>query len=233
MGVNEVVVKTFNTTFAELSAKSYVEDLLVGELNAKVIIIGYDHRFGNNRSGSVKDLETYGKIFDFKVIEIPAQDINDVTVSSTKIRNALVLGDVITAKNYLGYNYGLSGKVITGKKIGRTLNYPTANLEIREPYKLIPKDGVYLVCSKINSLVFYGMMNIGSNPTIPNKDRSIEIHFFDFDGDLYGQPLTVLFLNRIRDEIRFDSIEALKAQLQKDEQIAKQFIVQIHDQFSF
>ncbi|WP_370003089.1 riboflavin biosynthesis protein RibF, partial [Winogradskyella sp.] len=178
-GIKEVVVKEFTEAFANLSAKDYVETVLVDELNIKQIVIGYDHRFGKNRSANITDLKAFSKKYNFKVEEISAQDIEEVTVSSTKIRKALDIGNVGLANSFLGYNYFINGSVIKGKGLGRTLDFPTANIHIKETYKLIPQDGVYVVKSVFKGYTIYGMMNIGTNPTVDGKTRSIEVHFFN------------------------------------------------------
>ncbi len=216
LGIEEVIVKEFTKEFANLSAKDYVEHILVDELNTKQIVIGYDHHFGKNRSANIDDLKVFAEAFNFKVEEISAQEIQDVTVSSTKIRNALNNGHIEIANSYLGYNYFISGDVVKGKGIGRTLDYPTANIDIKESYKLIPRDGVYVVKSEIEGLTIYGMMNIGTNPTVDGKTRSIEVHFFDFDKDIYGETLRIEFLHWLRSEQKFENLEALKKQLSND-----------------
>ncbi len=216
LAIEEVIVKEFTKEFANLSAKDYVEQILVDELNTKQIVIGYDHHFGKNRSANIDDLKIFAKAFNFKVEEITAQEIEDVTVSSTKIRKALNNGNIEIANSYLGYNYFISGEVIKGKGIGRTLDYPTANIAIKESYKLIPRDGVYVVKSEIEDLTIYGMMNIGTNPTVDGKTRSIEVHFFDFDKDIYGETLRIEFLHWLRSEQKFENLEALKKQLSND-----------------
>ena len=224
IGVDHVEVKTFSREFAQLSAYDYVHSILHQELNARIVVIGYDHHFGKNRSGNIKDLIRYGKEFNFEVKEIKAQQIDDVSVSSTKIRNALFKGDIETANKYLGYPYSLSGMVVKGNKLGRTIGFPTANIKVQANYKLIPGDGVYVVKATIEDTPVYGMMNIGQNPTIPEKDRSIEVHFFNFTGDLYGKELSIKFVHRLRAELKFSSIDALKQQLQEDEKNARQFL---------
>lgn len=216
LGIEEVIVKEFTKEFANLSARDYIEQILVDELNTKQIVIGYDHHFGKNRSANINDLKIFAEEFNFKVEEISAQEIKDVTVSSTKIRNALNNGDIEIANSYLDYNYYISGEVVKGKSIGRTLDYPTANIHIKESYKLIPRDGVYIVKSKIEDTIVYGMMNIGTNPTVSGKTRSIEVHFFDFDKDIYGKNLRVEFLHWLRSEQKFRNLDALKKQLSKD-----------------
>lgn len=218
MGLDYLIVHPFTKAFSRLSATEFVRDILVNELRAKKIIIGYDHRFGRNRNANINDLNTFGSTFDFEVEEIPAQIIDDVSVSSTKIRKALEEGDIKTANSYLGYKYMLTGIVKKGRGLGKQLDFPTANLHIEEPYKLIPKNGVYVVRAQWNGKIVYGMMNIGFNPTVDGKIRSKEIHFFDFNEDLYHHKIQVELLDRIRDEFKFDSVEALREQLQRDKE---------------
>lgn len=224
LGIKEVIVKKFTKEFANLSAKNYVKQILVDELNTKQIVIGYDHHFGKNRSANIKDLKEFAKLYNFKVEEISAQDIEDVTVSSTKIRTALNEGEVDLANSYLGYNFFITGFVIKGKGLGRTINFPTANINITATYKLIPSDGVYVVKSKIEDKTVFGMMNIGSNPTVDGKTRSIEVHFFDFNEDIYNSELKIEFLKRLRSEEKFKNLDALKIQLKKDMKNASTFI---------
>ncbi len=220
MGLECLIVHPFTPAFSRLSATEFVRDILVNQLGIKKIIIGYDHRFGRNRNANINDLMTFGNTFDFEVEEIPAQLIDDVSVSSTKIRKALKEGDVKTANAYLGYSYLLTGTVKKGRGLGKQLDFPTANLHIEEPYKLIPKNGVYVVRAKINDEIVYGMMNIGFNPTVDGRTRSKEIHFFDFNRDLYDQKIQVELLERIRDEVKFESVDALRNQLQKDKEFS-------------
>ncbi len=217
-GLDNLIIHPFTKEFSRLSATEFVQDILVDALGTKKIIIGYDHRFGRNRNANITDLIEFGKTMDFDVEEIPAQEIEDVSVSSTKIRNALLEGDIETANTYLGYPYMLTGTVSKGKGLGRQINFPTANLHIPEEYKLVPKKGVYVVKSTIDGKTVYGMMNIGYNPTVSGTEKSIEIHFFDFENDLYDKKLQIDILERIRDEHKFDTLEELKAQLQVDKQ---------------
>lgn len=224
MGLDILVIHPFTIAFSRLTATEFARDLLVNKLRSKKVIIGYDHRFGRNRTANITDLIAFGNALDFAVEEIPAQEIDEVSVSSTKIRKALAEGDVLTANEYLGYDYMLTGKVQKGKGLGRTLGYPTANLVIVEDYKLIPKTGSYTIKTDLNGKTVYGMMNIGFNPTVNGKAKTIEVHFFDFNDDLYGQTLQIDLLNRLRDERRFNSLEALKAQLQKDKAASIRFI---------
>jgi riboflavin kinase/FMN adenylyltransferase len=225
-GIDHLVVKKFTKQFSRLSAQDYVREVLVETLHVKHIIIGYDHHFGRNRTANINDLKAFGEIYNFKVTEISAEEIDEVTVSSTKIRKALLDGDVKTANTFLGYNFMLTGKVVKGKGLGKQLNYPTANIRIEEPYKLIPKNGVYVVKANIKDAIVFGMMNIGTNPTVDGKVQSIEVHFFNFNQDIYGKILEVEILERLRDEQKFDSLEDLKNQLSKDFMNSNHFLNQ-------
>ncbi|NAS10647.1 bifunctional riboflavin kinase/FAD synthetase [Poritiphilus flavus] len=216
IGLDTLIIHPFTKKFSRLSATEFVRDILVNELNIRKIIIGYDHRFGRNRNANINDLIAFGSTFDFEVEEIPAQEIDDVSVSSTKIRRALHEGDVKTANTYLGYEYMLTATVAKGKGLGKEIHFPTANLHIPESYKLIPKNGVYVVRADMGDNEVYGMMNIGYNPTVNGTQKSIEVHFFDFEADIYNQEIQVRVLERIRDEHKFDSLEALQQQLRKD-----------------
>ena len=220
IGLDCLIVHPFTKAFSRLTATDFVRDILVNELRAKKIIIGYDHRFGRNRNANIQDLIAFGNTLDFEVEEIPAQEIDEVSVSSTKIRKALESGDIPTANRYLGYPYMLTGTIKRGKGLGRKLSFPTANLHIAEDYKLIPKNGVYVIQSNLNGAPVNGMMNIGVNPTVDGSKRSIEIHFFDFQDNLYGKKLQIEILHRLRDEKRFDSVEDLRKQLEKDKKNA-------------
>lgn len=224
LGLDYLLIKEFSVAFSRLKAEEFVKQILVDKLKAKKVIIGYDHRFGRNRNADIEDLKKYGQQYGFEVEEISAQDINDVAVSSTKIRAALKEGHIDKANSYLGYNFMLSGKVVKGKELGRQINFPTANIQIEEDYKLIPKQGSYVVYSEIEDVFVYGMMNIGFNPTVNGKNETIEVHFFDFDENLYGKSIQVNLLARIRDEQKFESVEALKSQLNKDKNTALEFL---------
>ena len=226
VGIDCLIIHPFTKDFSRLTALEFVRDILVNQLGIKKIIIGYDHRFGRNRNANIDDLKTFGNTFDFGVEEIPAQEIDEVSVSSTKIRKALLEGDVKTATTYLGYPYMLTGKVVRGKGLGREMAFPTANLKIPEDYKLIPKTGVYVVSAVINREQVFGMMNIGFNPTVAGKIKSVEVHFFDYSGDLYGETIRVNLLYRLRDEKKFESLEQLKSQLQQDKSHALGLIAQ-------
>lgn len=224
LGIDHLVIKEFTKEFAKLSAEQYAREILVNELNAKYIIIGYDHRFGKNRRADIKDLIGFGKQLHFNVEEISVKDVDEVAVSSTKIRASLNMGDVKTANSFLGYNYFLTGTVKQGKQIGNQIGFPTANIYIKENYKLIPKNGAYIVKSTIDNSLFYGMMNIGTNPTVNGNSQSIEVHFFEFDQNLYGKKLRIELLERLRDERKFDSLLALQSQLKIDKEDALKFI---------
>jgi riboflavin kinase/FMN adenylyltransferase len=215
-GLDYLIIHPFSKEFSRLTALDFVRNILVNQLNIAKLIIGYDHHFGKNREGNLEQLTEYSHLFDFEVEEIPAQDINDVSVSSTKIRKALADKNIKTANKYLGYNFMLSGKVVNGKQLGGQIGFPTANISIEETYKLIPKTGVYIVKSVIDSLLVFGMMNIGFRPTINGKHQTIEVHFFDFNANLYNQNLTVEILYFLRDEEKFTSVEELISQLKID-----------------
>lgn len=223
-GLDNLVIHPFDQEFSRLSAEEFVSSILVNQFNSKKIIIGYDHRFGRNRTANIDDLVEFGEKYNFEVEQISAQEINEVSVSSTKIRNALVEGNVKLANEYLGYNYLLTGTIVKGKGIGKTLGFPTANLKIEETYKLIPKNGVYIVQSQIENKLVFGMMNIGFNPTVSGETISIEINFFDFEANLYDKKIQVQLLNRIREEQKFENIELLKEQIQLDKITATNYI---------
>lgn len=225
LGVDNLVLKEFTNTFSRLSALEYVRDVLVNKLKVKHIIVGYDHHFGRNRTATIEDLIEFGKFYGFEVTQIDAQEVGDVAVSSTKIRAALREGNMRVANDFLGYNFMLTGTVVKGKGLGANLSFPTANIFIEEPYKLIPKQGVYLVQSKIENQLVYGMMNIGKNPTVSQENKThIEVHFFNLDANLYSKTLKIELLEHLRNEIKFPNIEALKVQLEKDKALAQQRI---------
>ena len=216
LNLDFLIIKEFTKEFSRLSALEFVRDILVNKLNAKHIIIGYDHHFGRNRTANIQQLREFGELYDFTVTEILAQDIDNIAISSTKIRKALNNGDIKLANNYLGYNYFFNGTVIHGNNIGKTISFPTANIKIDESYKLVPKNGVYIVKSLIDEKCVFGMMNIGTNPTFNRNNQSIEIHFLDFNKDIYNQSLSVEMITRIRSEKKFSSVENLKKQLELD-----------------
>jgi len=223
-GLDYLIIHPFSRAFSRTTALEFVRDILVNQLNISKLIIGYDHHFGKNREGNITQLTEFSHLYDFKVEEIPAQDIDDVSVSSTKIRRALHEGNLKTANHYLGYNFMLNGNVVNGKKLGGKIGYPTANIDIKEDYKLIPKTGVYVVKSTIDKVEVFGMMNIGNRPTVNGNHQTIEVHFFDFNKDLYHQNLTIELLYFLRDEQKFESLDLLIHQLKKDERIARDYI---------
>ena len=224
IGIENLVIHPFDETFSRLTAEEFVKTILVDRFNIQKIIIGHDHRFGRNRTANIDDLITYGEQYGFEVEQISVQEINEISVSSTKIRQALIEGNMTLANDYLGYDYFLTGTVIHGKQLGRTINFPTANIEIQENYKLIPLNGVYIVKSTIENKLVYGMMNIGLNPTVNGQKRSIEVHFLDFDADLYDTEIRVSVLSRIRSEQKFESFNLLKEQLGKDKQMTISYL---------
>jgi len=223
-GLDYLIIHPFSKDFSRLKAIDFVRDVLVNQLDTSKLIIGYDHHFGKNREGNIEQLTEYSHLYDFSVEEIPVQDIDEVAVSSTKIRRALANGQLKIANQYLGYNFSLTGKVIEGKQLGGKIGFPTANIQLAEDYKLIPKKGVYLVKSKIEDLLFYGMMNIGTRPTIKGDYLTIESHFFNFNKNIYNQNITIELLDFIREEQKFDSIDTLTEQLKKDKKTSLEYI---------
>ncbi len=225
LGVHHLVVVPFTSDFAEQTADAYIKDFLVARFHPHTIIIGYDHRFGAGRKGDYHLLEDEAAANNFIVKEIPEHVLRDITISSTKIRAALLSGNIETANEFLGYPYFFTGKVVEGNKMGRTIGYPTANLQIEDEYKLIPCNGVYAVeiqKSKVKSKKFNGMMNIGFRPTVGGTtNRVIEVNIFDFDEDIYGEELTVSVKKKLRDEVKFNGLEELKKQLAKDKEDSK------------
>lgn len=220
-GIEHLIIHPFTMAFSRTTSMQFVRDIIVNELNTHKLVIGYNHHFGRNREGSFEHLKEYAPLYGFEVEEISAQLIDDVSISSTKIRNSLLSGDVSKAADYLGYNYPLKGQVIEGQQIGRTLGFPTANLKVLDGSKLIPKDGVYAIHVEVKRQTFKGMMNIGNNPSLISKKHSLEVHIFDFDSDIYDEQIEVRFIKRIREEISFDNLDALKIQLEQDEDTAK------------
>ena len=216
LNLDYLIIKEFTKEFSRLSALEFVRDILVNKLNAKHIIIGYDHHFGRNRTANIEQLKELGELYDFKVTEILAQDIDDIAISSTKIRKALINGEITLANKFLGYNFFFSGNVVHGNNIGKTISFPTANIKIDAPYKLVPKNGVYIVKTTIDNQITFGMMNIGYNPTFNGKQKSIEIHFINFNKNIYDKTLTIEMILRIRNEIKFNTVDDLKKQLEQD-----------------
>ena len=217
LGVDHLLIIPFDNSFASLTSEDFIRKILVDVVHTRKLVIGYDHHFGKNREGSFDHLVEYGPKYGFEVEEIPAQDIDQVAVSSTKIREALRKGDIQAANRYLGYAYPFNGKVMKGRQLGRKIEFPTANLEIVPDRKLIPANGVYAVNVIVENAIYNGMMNIGFRPTVSDeKLRTIEVHIFDFDNDIYEKVIKVRMITRIRDESRFNGIDELREQLKKD-----------------
>lgn len=223
-GIENLIVHPFDESFSRLTAEEFVHTILVDKFQIHKIIIGHDHRFGRNRTANIDDLIAFGKEYGFEVEQISAEEIQDVSVSSTKIRKALNEGNMALANEYLGYNYFLNGMVVKGKQLGRTIGFPTANIHIEEEYKLIPKIGVYVVKALVNEEIVYGMMNIGFNPTVNGEKQTVEVHLFNFDKDIYEQNIQVSLLHYIREEQKFGSVDALKDQLKQDQNQALAYI---------
>lgn len=237
LGVDHLIITPFTRDFSNQLPEDYIKNTLVNNIGTKHIIIGYDHRFGKDRSGNLNDLKAAGLHYGFSVEEIMEQDIHDVAVSSTKIRQALLAGDVSLANDYLGYPFSIFGRVIKGDKIGRTIGFPTANIFVEETYKLIPGDGIYAVTVEMESEVrspesevlnpkpstlnlqpYKGMAYIGQRPTINGMTRNIEVNIFDFNQEIYGQDIKMNFLKFLRHDVKFTGLEALTIQLQKDKE---------------
>jgi riboflavin kinase/FMN adenylyltransferase len=226
-GVKNIVIQEFTKEFSRQPALHFIRDFLVNQLGAEKIVIGYDHRFGKNREGTLEHFQELAPLYHFSVEEIPAQEIDEVNVSSTKIRNALLNGEIAMANTYLNEPFQLNGIIVSGKKIGRTIGYPTANLSVEDDCKIIPKIGIYAVRCSFEGGVHFGMMSIGYNPTvnpeIPEKPI-LEIHIFNFEGKLYGKKMCVEILEYIREERKFDSLDKLKNALKDDENIARSIV---------
>lgn len=226
-GLQHLIIHPFTKEFSRTTSVDFVRNILVNTIGAKKLVIGYDHHFGRNREGSFEHLKEYGPVYGFEVEEISAQDIDNTTISSTKIREAIEQGDMQHANEYLGYNFPLTGKVVEGEKIGKSIGFPTANITVEDNYKIIPANGVYAVKAKLpaeNDAQWEGMCNIGIRPTFGGKFQTIEAHLFDFDQDLYGSQLSLEFIYQLREEKKFSSIEVLKKQLIEDEKNARRIL---------
>lgn len=225
-GIDHLIIYPFNKEFSRLSSLEFVRDILINQLHIKKLVMGYDHQFGRNREGTIENLKELAPLYDFEVEEIPAQMVNEINVSSTKIRNALLEGNLEVAKDFLGYDYPLSGLVISGQQLGRSIGFPTANIKVTDSYKLIPGDGVYAVQVDSGSEKYFGMLNIGHKPTVNSLDttRGLEVHIFDFDAELYNENIAIRFLKKIRNEEKFPDLDALRKQLEKDKQTVLEII---------
>jgi riboflavin kinase/FMN adenylyltransferase len=223
-GLDELVIHPFDKEFSRLTAFEFVRDILVNKFNISKLVIGYDHHFGKNREGNFEQLQEYGSMFGFELEEIPVQNLNDISISSTKIRHSLNAGDIKKVNNYLGYHFMLSGTVVSGNRLGSKIGFPTANIAIEESYKIIPKSGSYIVKSTIDDEIYFGMMNIGNRPTVDGTDETIEVHFFNLEQDLYGKEISVELLNFLREEHKFESVQSLQTQLHLDKRNSLDFI---------
>ena len=218
--IDFLLIHPFDKDFSRLTAEEFVVDVLVKKFNVKKIIIGYDHRFGRNRTATIEDLVYFGSVYGFEVEQITAEEVNEITISSTKIREALHQGKIKIANEFLGYNYTLNGTVVKGQQLGRTLGFPTANIAIDTSDKLIPCNGVYIAFAHILDQKFLGVMNIGNRPTVNGQSQSIEIHLFDFSTSIYEEKITVELIDYIRPEQKFEDLNALKSQIAKDKELA-------------
>lgn len=219
-GIQHLIIHPFTKDFSRLTSLQFIREILVNKIKTKKLVIGYDHHFGRNREGSFEHLKESGPVYGFSVEEIPAQDVANIAVSSTKIRQALLEGDVKTAREFLGHNYTLTGKVIHGEKKGRELGFPTANISVESRYKLIPAVGIYAVRATVEYNIFDGMLYIGYRPTLNGRYLSIEVNLFNFSQEIYGKQITVNFIHRIRDDRKFTNIDDLKQQLVEDKIMA-------------
>ena len=215
-GIDHLVVLPFTKEFSRLSSLDFIKNILIDAIGTKYLVIGYNHRFGKNREGSFEHLKDFAPTYGFEIFEISAQDLDEIAVSSTKIRSALLHGEVSLAARFLGKPYAIEGIVVQGRQLGRTIGYPTANIQIVNPLKLIPQDGVYAVWVWVQGEKFGGMLNIGQNPTIEGKGRSIEVNIFEFSESIYNQKISIQFVDKLRDEVKFNTIEELKSCLDMD-----------------
>ncbi|MBX2941208.1 MAG: bifunctional riboflavin kinase/FAD synthetase [Cyclobacteriaceae bacterium] len=219
-GIQHLLRIPFTKEFSQISSQEFIDNILVKCIGTKKLVIGYDHRFGKNREGCFEQLKLNGPQYGFDVEEISRQDIDNVGVSSTKIRKALIEGDIETANHFLGRPYAISGRVIKGEKLGRILGFPTANIDVDSHYKLVPAEGIYTVTVTYSDQVYGGMLYIGNRPTVGGTQRSIEVNIFDFDRDIYGESITLHLMAPIRKDAHFDDLEALKKQLIADKSSA-------------
>ncbi len=223
-GIQHLIIQPFDKEFSRLSAVEFVRDILVQKIGMKTMVIGYDHQFGRNREGTYKDLEEMAPIYGFSLEEITKMVVDKVAVSSTKIRNYLIEGKIELANKLLGHDFMLTGEVVEGDKIGRSLGFPTANIKVSEPFKLIPKNGIYAVVAEVESNMYKGMLYIGTRPVVNGKKLSIEVNLFDFDQNIYGKKVSVFLKAWIRDDMNFDNLEQLKEKLKEDKLNATKLI---------
>lgn len=223
-GIHHLIVQPFSKEFSRISATEFVRDVLLSKIGMKTLVIGYDHHFGRNREGSYKELEEMASMYGFRLEEISKQVIDEVAVSSTKIRKALLLGDVEAANKLLGHDFTLRGEVIQGDRIGTSLGFPTANIKIRESYKLIPEDGIYAVMVEVDGELHKGMLYLGTRPTVDGKKHTSEVNILDFNRDIYGKTITVFLKTRIRGDMHFENLEQLKEKMKEDLQNATKLL---------
>lgn len=217
-GIDIVIVYPFTTAFSHIEPEKFIKETLVEKLKVKTLVIGYDHKFGKDRKGDINTFKANASKYGYEVEEIPAEEINDINISSTKIRKSLFDGDVKEASAFLGYTYFINGYVVHGKKLGKKISFPTANIVLPDKDKLVPKNGVYLVGVEVKGFKGYGMMNVGTNPTTDTDEKiKLEVNIFNFDKDIYGEAIKVEFIERLRDEKKFNSIEELIAAIKNDE----------------
>lgn len=217
-GIDHLIIHPFSMEFSRITSLDFVRDILVTKLNTKRLVIGYDHHFGKNREGSFQHLKEYGPLYGFEVEEISAQEIQQINISSTKVRSSLQIGEIQAANQFLGYPYFITGIVVDGEKIGRELGFPTANLKIKEDYKLIPAKGVYAVKISVDKQVYSGMLNVGNRPTLNGEEETIEVNIFNFNEQIYNKPIRIEFFEKIRNEIKFNELSELQQQLNNDKQ---------------
>lgn len=225
LGIDHLIITPFSRDFSNQSAEDYIRDILVNQIGTKKIVIGYDHRFGKDRQGGLDDLLNLAPVYNFEVIEIPEQEINEVAISSTRIREALLSNKIEFANTFLGYPFFITGKVIRGDQIGRQIGYPTANIMIEERYKLIPDDGIFAVMAQVNNNRYKGMAYIGSRPTINGMTRNIEVNLFNFDREIYNEEIRMEFLYFVRNDVKFSGLDELKIQLARDKEDVLKLLV--------
>ena len=227
LGIDTVIVLPFTKLLSETLPADYIKNFLVNTLNVHTVMVGYDHRFGKNRAGDIQVLRHFSGVYNYLVNEISAKDIDDITISSTKIRNAILVGDLEKANQYLGRQFSFTGTVVKGLQLGTKLGYPTANIQINERNKIIPANGVYAVKVRVLGSFYKGMMSIGENPTVENKTFSIEVNIFDFNSDIYGKEITVFPIKKLRDEKKFENLDELVQNLQLDKTYADKILLDI------
>jgi riboflavin kinase / FMN adenylyltransferase len=220
LGIDHLILIPFTEQFAQQTSEEFIKNILIDKLHVKHLVVGFNHHFGKDREGNFDQIQKFAHIYNFDVERLDAKLVENEHVSSTKIRNALGVGDIQIANSFLGYNYSITGKVVEGKRIGREIGFPTANIQIDHDFKLLPKEGVYIVQAEMNGKKHPAMLNIGFKPTIntPDPAMSIEVHIIEFTGDIYNETITLYFCKRIRDELKFANLEELKKQLVSDKE---------------